>query len=112
MEKDPACWRFNLAFYAVHLPSLIAVVTYLDDLVSMTGIDEGEKRQILKALHQAKSLAATARQTPQEKVPTDLKVKAKVLSNYAKAPDAALPQEGIAPRGLNQVSKTSAGLTF
>jgi len=40
LDDDPEIWRSHRAFHIVHVPSLIAVLTLLDDIDQMSKVSE------------------------------------------------------------------------
>ncbi|WP_171179395.1 hypothetical protein [Ruegeria sp. HKCCD8929] len=86
LRRDPLTWRLNRAFHAVHAPSLIAVISMLDDIERMTSVTEDETHQIYSSINQAALLAKDARRRIEQANLTEVKVELEVLAEYAPPP--------------------------
>lgn len=83
LRRDVNVWRVNRAFHAVHVPSLLAIMSMLDDIDDMKSISEDERHQLYISVHRASQLASSARERIEKSVLAEAKVELDVLANYA-----------------------------
>lgn len=83
LRRDVDVWRMNRAFHAVHVPSLLAIMSMLDDIDDMKSISKDERHQLYSSIHRASQLASSARERIEQSVLTEAKVELDVLANYA-----------------------------
>jgi hypothetical protein len=83
LRRDVDVWRMNRAFHAVHVPSLLAIMSMLDDIDDMKSISEDERHQLYSSIHRAAQLASSARERIEQSVLTEAKVELSVLASYA-----------------------------
>lgn len=97
LESDPETWRLNRAFHAVHVPSLIAVMTLLSGLDDRTVVTREDQQQITTAFQQADQLVHQARQRVERAMLDKAKIELEVLADYVSSSPA--PVE-TGPRAL------------
>lgn len=83
LGRDVDVWRINRAFHAVHVPSLLAIMSMLEDIDDMKSISEDERHQLYSSIHRAAQLASIARERIEQLLLTEAKVELSVLANYA-----------------------------
>ncbi len=83
LRRDPDVWRMNRAFHAVHVPSLLAIMSMLDDIDDMKSISDDEQHQLYSSIHRAAQLASSARERIEQSVLMEVKVELGVLASYA-----------------------------
>jgi hypothetical protein len=81
--RDDDVWRMNRAFHAVHVPSLLVILSMLDDIDDMKSISEDERHQLYSSIHRAALLASSARERIEQSMLTEAKLELSVLANYA-----------------------------
>ena len=83
LRGDPQTWRLNRAFHIVHVPSLLAIMSMLENIDDMNSVSDEERYQINSSLHRAGQLAAGARQRLERSAFDEAKVELEVLAEYA-----------------------------
>jgi hypothetical protein len=110
LRKDPATWKVNRAFHSVHVPSLLAIMTMLNDIDAMTSVTADERHQVHQSIHRARQLVAAARQKIERGAFNAAKVELEVLAEYAPPPDQPMKKASFMERtldGLKSVSESS-----
>ncbi|MEX0349207.1 MAG: hypothetical protein AB3N15_07245 [Paracoccaceae bacterium] len=107
LARDPNAWRLNRAFHTVHVPSMIAAFSMLDESAAMQSASDEEKHQILASVSRAASLARAARHKIEQVALTDAKIELDVLASYAKPPATPFKKSSMFTRALDNVSDAS-----
>ncbi len=110
LRRDPQSWRMNRAFFAVHVPSLTAVVSVLDDLDQMTSFTDEEAHQVHASLNRASMLAKDARKRIEQSKLTKTKVELEVLAEYSPPPAKEYMKSSRFTRAIDNVTSTSESL--
>ncbi|WP_425038877.1 hypothetical protein [Primorskyibacter sp. S187A] len=108
--RDDEVWRMNRAFHAVHVPSLLAIMSMLDDIDDMKSISEDEQHQLYCSIHRAAQLASSARERIEQSALMEAKVELSVLANYAPPAPQAFRKASLLERtrdGVLSVSNTT-----
>lgn len=83
LRRDANMWRMNRAFHAVHVPSLLAVMSMLESIDEMKSVSDEERLQINGSIHRAAQLASSARERIEQSALAEAKVELNVLADYA-----------------------------
>jgi len=107
LRQTPEHARLNRAFHAVHVPSLLAVMSMLDGVDDMASVTPEDQHQINSSLHRASQLAAEARQRVERAVLDDTKLELEVLADYAPS-TAPLEPASLLERAVETSKDTAA----
>ena len=107
LDRDPELWRLNRSFHIVHVPSFIAVLSFLGEIDQMRSLSDEDAHQMLSSLNRASSLAIEARQRIEQVKLSEAKVELDVLSEYAPAPSETYREASLVARTVDNVSALS-----
>lgn len=107
LDTDPESWRLNRAFHVVHVPSLITVLTMLNDIDQLSNISQEDKDEIYASVQRAATLAFDVRQRIQEMVLDKAKIELRVLGRFAKPPTVPLTKPSRLTRAFDSLSSTT-----
>ena len=107
LDADRESWRLNRAFHVVHVPSLITVLTMLDDIDQLSNVHQDDRVEIYSSVQRAATLAYDVRQKIQEAVLEKAKIELRVLGRFAKPPTVPFTKPSRFTRALDSLSSTT-----
>ncbi|MEP5731397.1 MAG: hypothetical protein ABJL67_18730 [Sulfitobacter sp.] len=107
LRHDPDIWKLNRAFHVVHAPSLITIMTLLENIDAMRSVGDKEKHQINASLNRAAQLATDARHRIEQKQFNVAKAELDVLAEYAPKPEVPFKRASFVSRKLKGVVQIS-----
>ena len=103
-------WRSHRAFHIVHVPSLIAVLTLLDDIDQMSKVSEQDQDDIYASVHRAATLAFDLRKAIEQSALDKAKIELRVLEKYARPPLVPLTKASKLTRTVDSISTSSGSI--
>lgn len=107
LDTKPESWRFHRAFHIVHVPSLIAVLTLLDDVDQMSDVSDQDRHDVLSSVHRAATLAQDVRHAIEAATLEEAKLELRVLESYAKPPPEPFTKPSKLTRAFDTISSSS-----
>jgi len=107
LRRNADVWRMNRAFHAVHVPSLLAIMSMLHDIDDITSISEDERHQLYSSIHRAAQLAISARERIEQSVLSKARIELSVLANYAPSSPQEFKKASLFERTRNSVLSAS-----
>lgn len=105
--RDAQFWRLNRAFHSVHIPSLIAILTMLENIDEMKSVSEDEQHQINSSIHRAAQLASAARERIERAELNKAAVELDVLAEYAPETTKPFKKASLFERTRERIVSTS-----